>query len=216
MNRLDSAKIIFFPAPRGSAVAASFATLFVIGSCGVALWNIANGKSFLASGLAGVWPLLASGLWLILVSLLLWTEYSASGSVARSLLGLLGSFARRQFLACYSDRDNTQRLGRGFTCFGRRIVLDAIAIDQVKQLDWNTGQASARMGRDTSDWSIFLWYRLPENSRETVWHIASPGRKAQAYSLGHELVDFLRQAGPIRLVPGESDHVFVLAGAAKG
>lgn len=213
MNRLDSTEILFFPIPRGRAAATWITTLFVLGTCGVALRNIMNWKSLSTSGWLGAWPLAASGLWLVLVAALLWGIRSGCGSIGRSLLGLLGGFARREFLACYPGRDDSHRLARGFTFFGRRIVLDDIALDQLEQVDWNTGQASARAGHDVSDWGLFLWYRRVDNGREKIWHIASPGHKEQAYARGRELIDWLRRAGSVDLVPGKSDHVFVRPGA---
>ncbi|HEX4145743.1 MAG TPA: hypothetical protein VHY91_19715 [Pirellulales bacterium] len=100
--------------------------------------------------------IIASGLWLLLVAVIVRTWSRSVGGLRPFLIDSLGELAGRRFVAGTPNGDRPAEIRFGFDVLGRRFVQRALETERIESVSWSSGQATAFAGRDMKDWSVFL------------------------------------------------------------
>lgn len=202
------------PSP-GGCCGALGALAFVGGFVALAVGNLADYRH---TPLIGI---VASVLWLALVTFVLVVGVWAAGGIIPSAVACLGLLSRRDF-ADVSRDDKRVVIGFGYELFGRRFYYLRIDREQVTSVVMNTGQASAFAGRDMNDWSVVLWYRVPGRvppfphfrDDEEVYIVGPARARERTAELFQAFVAFLRAAGVV-LHPTDRDTEFRVGAAPE-
>jgi hypothetical protein len=191
----------------GAIVFASFLVFFIA----LAIYNLFHARA-----------IITSSIWLLLVGFILCGFCKELGG-KHVAINILGAFSIKESIQTVPRKDGPNEIQFGYYFFGFRFLYLKIAVDKITQVNWQTGQTSARLGKDAGDWSVGLWYehRDPEKSKrqhrmrnpEQEVHIVGPeASKEKAAAFGLAFVDFLRSSGA-SLVRGGDDCHFVRSGS---
>ncbi|MHC4169870.1 MAG: hypothetical protein ACYSWQ_23220 [Planctomycetota bacterium] len=164
--------------------------------------------------------LIASSIWLVLITMLVWWQSRKQGGLRRFLTNCLGDMFGRHFAEIPAQDLSPNGVRFGYELFGCRFINQTIRIDRIETVEWRTGQATDVAGRDMNDWHVCLWHDHCDPARsekQREWHrkpdqdvyiVGPSARKEKIEALGMELVAFLRAAGAA-LVQGEESNCFV-------
>jgi hypothetical protein len=199
------------PAP-GEGCGVVLLVLFLAGTVALAVYNLSDYPDLPFLGLV------ASVLWLALVSFTFVTGVWVAGGLWMSAVHALGEFSPAHFVEARRAGDQTV-IGFGYELFGRRFYYLRLDPARVESVVMNTGQATALAGRDMNDWSVVVWYWKsdvppPEpdpnlNDREV--YIPGPAHaRATTEEFFRPFVAFLRAAG-VPLEPTEKETAFRVA-----
>jgi hypothetical protein len=171
--------------------------------------------------------LIASVLWLALVTAMIWSGARDEGGLRAFLIARMGDLFGSRFVECEPVEVGQNQIRFGFQLLGRRFVQKSIRLDKIESVEWKTGQLSGMSGRDMGDWQVWVWFDHDDPARAEArrkWHrkpeqdlygVGPSGRKRRTEALGLSFVSFLRSAGA-DLVPGPTTTCFVRrAGAEK-
>jgi hypothetical protein len=194
---------LHIPIPRGTfyllrvviglAIAAAFLGFF----CALAVKNLLEirGSSILA--------IVASALWILLLTLVTGGMLYASGP-KQAAVNFLGHFSRKHFVALVPTGGGPARIGFGFQLFGLKFYRLLADLGGIAMVDWSSGQGSHFARKDIGDWDVAVWV-----SRESIRGTRPPGIGHDAMviylagfchprsiveSFGRELVEFLQKA----------------------
>jgi hypothetical protein len=175
--------------------------------------------------------LVSSSLWLVLITIILWSGSKTDGGFRKYLANRLGDLVGRRFVDAISQNAQPGEIRLGYKLLGHRVIQQIIAIEAIESIAWYTGQATDITKRDMNDWQVRLCvdhhdsdksakkrklkHRKPD---QDVYIIGPAMRKDLAEALGLSLVTFLRDAGAkltqgeiptsfIRQVQGRSDEI---------
>jgi hypothetical protein len=165
--------------------------------------------------------LVASILWLLLVTAMVWSASRQVGGLLLLLTNWIGDLFGRNFVSADSPEVQPRCIRFGFELLGLRLVERSILLDRIESLEWTTGQASALAGKDMDDWHVWLWYDHRDSGkteRQRRWGARKPeqdlhgigpaGRKEHTEILARSLLAFLQTAG-VDLVQGADPTCFV-------
>jgi hypothetical protein len=197
------------PKSRGEIVSTGFLS-FIVVSAFLAVLNLANHDA-----------IILSIIWLLLVGWILWSKCQDAGGIRGYLIDWLAVFAGRDFVSVPQEDTHQARIRFGYDLFGRRFYQKDIGFDRIESVEWSTGQATSRAGRDMNDWSVTLWYDHGDSERskkhhmlrkpdQNIYIVGSSRPKEDTATLGKEFVSFLSGVG-VLLVRGEGDNVYVRA-----
>jgi len=169
----------------------------------------------LCSGVA----LIASSLWLILVTSWSWSACREAGGFYRFLINWLGGLAGRRFIESVPVDAQPRVIRFGFELLGHCFMQKSISLDSIESVEWNTGQATDMADYDRNDWHVWVWFnrnassrdkkqRTPRKADQDLYGVGPSTRKPLTEALGLSLVAFLRDAGA-DLVPGTTPTCFV-------
>lgn len=178
-----------------------------------------------ASNLLQRIALLPSAVWLLLVCMVLSGLLYEFG-FRTAAINVLGGLTTDHFVACVDSGAQPPVVHFGFRFLGYPFYYLTIAVADVMEVYWNTGQASYHAKRDLNDWHVVLCYehhdpektakerafeekcpRARRTASQDLYLVGSSGPKTVTAAFGLALVEFLRQAG-VNLVPGEDDCHF--------
>ncbi len=171
--------------------------------------------------------LIASTIWLAFVTVIVWTGSQAEGGVWRFLISLVGELFGKRFAEWNPAEEQPRGIRFGFQLGSHRFVERYIFVDGIQLVEWCTGQATDRMGRDMNDWCIFVWFsrdlparpletkKLYRNPHQGLIAVGPSASKVRTEALGQSLVSFIPSAGA-DLVQGDSSTCFVRASSEKG
>jgi hypothetical protein len=163
--------------------------------------------------------IIASVIWLALVTTILWTPAKRAGGLRRFLTNCLGELFGRNFVEAVSLDAPAKEIRFGYELFGHRFIQHSVAIDKIESIEWKTGQATDMAGRDMKDWSVCLWFDHGDpvkSEKKRKWRkpdqdisIVGPARRKEiTEAFGLSFVTFLRAAGA-QLSPGGKSSCFV-------
>lgn len=180
---------------RGEFIAVVVGTPILVGASALALSNLINRVA-----------LLPSAVWIALMLFVLTVNIREAG-FRPFCTSLLAAFSRRQLLRVCSGPDGST-LEVGFKFLGSKVVQRRIQAGDLVALEWKTGQASEMAERDVGDWSVIVWYRHGDSTREIAERerglrrpgevplIIGPARPRQiTESLAHRTLAFLHDSG---------------------
>jgi hypothetical protein len=174
----------------------------------VALLNLTRGEG-----------LIASLLWLTLVTAVSWTACREAGGLRRFLINRVAVLG---WPFMESGAPETGNIRVGFQFAGRRFIQRRVSLNRIKAVEWTTGQATSMSGRDMNDWTVWLWFEdhdpvraegrrkwLGRNAEQDLYGIGPSARKDRAEALGLSVVNFLREAGVDLITDSKSSACFV-------
>ena len=164
--------------------------------------------------------ILASSIWIALVTTILWSASKDAGGSRKLLINCLGSLFGHNFVEATSPDAPAKEIRFGFNLFGRKIIRRSLPIERIESVYWSTGQATSMAGRDMNDWSICLWFDhrdLARSERERkikyrkpdqeVYIVGPERRKKITEKFGLDFAEFLRESGA-QLVRNDKDNGF--------
>ncbi|MFO0819368.1 MAG: hypothetical protein U1A77_15585 [Pirellulales bacterium] len=193
----------------GSAVASTIGYSLVLSFVVVAICNLVFVRYI------PIVAVIASLLWLLLVSWVVVGNIRDEGGVRQYLINRLGVYAGRQFVRA-TPQHEAKTISFGYSMFGRYLTYLIVDTNAISSIDWSSGQATAMAGRDMSDWHVALWYHYPDGPQkkpfpgvreEEVFIIGPSGPRATAELFGKQLVEFLNCVG-VDLFPGCDDREY--------
>lgn len=198
------------PKSRGEVIFQSVITVVVVFFALLAMVNLCSGVG-----------LIASIIWLALVTMMIWTTSKRDGGLRRFLINRMGELFGSRFVESYLADAQPGAIGFGFQLLGHRFIQQCIPLDRIESVEWNTGQATDMAGRDMNDWRVWIWYdhndptkaeekrkwRHPK-AEQDLYGVGPSTRKDRAEVLGLSLVAFLRNAGA-DLIQGTTTTCFV-------
>jgi hypothetical protein len=147
--------------------------------------------------------LIASIIWIALVTVATWTACKEAGGWRGFLINHLGDVLGQRFIESVPGS-----IRFGFQCLGHRFIQRSIPLDKVKAVEWTAGQATSMAKRDMNDWTVWLWFehgnaakteamrKWPgRNPEQDLCGIGPSDRKKRSEMLGLSVVGFLREAG---------------------
>jgi hypothetical protein len=166
--------------------------------------------------------MIASVIWLALVTTMLWTPSKRAGGLRRFLTNCLGELFGRNFVEAVSLDAPAKEIRFGYELFGHRFIQRSVAIDKIESIECKTGQATDMAGRDMNDWSVCLWFdhgdpvKSEKKRKSRIWrkpdqniYTVGPARRKEITEIfGLSFVAFLRAAGA-QLSGGEKSSYFV-------
>ena len=152
--------------------------------------------------------LIASSLWIILVTIWNWAQCREQGGFRRFLINWMGGLAGRRFVEVGAVDASPRNVHFGFELFGYCFIQKSIPLNSIETVEWSTGQATSMAGHDRNDWRICIWfdqddtikienkkkrgYRKPD---QDIYCVGPSACKSKTEDLGLSLVAFLRDAG---------------------
>jgi hypothetical protein len=170
--------------------------------------------------------LISSSLWLVLVTMIVWSGSKGDGGFRKYLTNRLGDLVGRRFVVSTSKEAQPREIHFGYELLGHRVIQQRIEIDTIESIVWKTGQATDMAGRDMNDWHVCLWFdhNDPDKSEkkrklrkpdQDIYIVGPSTRKDRAEALGLSFVAFLRDAGA-KLTQGAIPTCFVRQGSEAG
>ncbi len=184
-------------------------TLIIVAVTMFAIKNVINGIA-----------LIASGIWIALVTLLIWSGSREHGGPHKFLIHYIVDLFGRHYAEVSARTLPSREIQFGSELLGYRFPRHNISIRKIETLEWNTGQATFMAGRDMDDWQVCLWYDHdgPSKSEEQhSWHrkpgqdsyVVGPSAKLRnTEALGMQLVALIQAAGAA-LVKVENSTRFI-------
>lgn len=175
-----------------------------IGCSLIGLFTLAALNNLLHVSQVYVTAIIASLLWLLLITFLTVSSVLDEGGIRQFMISFLGIFSRYHFIRATPGTDQAITICVGYIMFGRphcRLTIDSRAISSI---DWSSGQATAIAGRDMDDWHLTLWYHHSQGPRqkptpgmrsEEIFFIGPSGPRETIDEFGQQLVAFLKNAG---------------------
>jgi hypothetical protein len=191
------------------AVVVSFTLLAVVNLCG------------------GV-GLIASFIWLTLVTSTIWSASRREGGLRKFLISQIGDVFGRHFVEWDSIDAQRSDIHFGFELFGHRFLQKSILLDKIQSVEWSTGQATSMAGRDMNDWTVWVWFDRDDPVRaeaqrkcrlkpdQDLYGVGPADGKERTEALGLSFISFLRSAG-LDLIQSATTTCFVRrTGEEKG
>jgi hypothetical protein len=194
------------PKSRGMTIFKITITVIVILSSMLAVFNLFNRIS-----------IIASSIWLIFITMMIWTACKKEGGLRNFLVNRLGDVAGRQFVESVPQDMQPIEVNFGYQLFGHRFIQRTIALDKIETVEWCHGQATDMAGRDMNDWSVYLWFDHDNSAKRKKWsrkpdqdiYIVGPSRRWEdTDAFGRSFVGFLCAAGAV-LVRCDKTFCFV-------
>jgi hypothetical protein len=174
------------------------------------------------------YALVASIIFLFIAAFGFWCTLHYEGGFKGLFVHFLGHFSSQHFTEIVSlelvstDDTPSDRLRFGFVLREKAYYYVELPCSSVSSVEWSTGQASDRVGRDMNDWHVILWYhdttgakRLdPDLRSEEVYIVGRFGPRAEVETLGNRFVEFLRSAN-VAIHRTEYDTEYSSTGKSK-
>ena len=145
---------------------------------------------------------IASVIWIAFTVWCVWMSISMDGGFQKWSIARLGQFGQKRFVWIDHIEGEPPRISIGFRMFGRRYFYDSFPVDELRQVRWNSGQASAMSRQEMADWSAvvsFHWTEPPSkwwsHNYRGMCGFGFQGEKAHIAAFGESLVAFLRRTG---------------------
>jgi hypothetical protein len=197
------------PRPRSQTAWVIRFTLFVAVFSVLAIVDLARGDA-----------VLASVLWLVLVTSLVWAHARNAGGLCAYALDTLAAAFGQHFAQTTDGGIALGELRFGYDLGRHRFVRRTFPLSAVHEVLWRPGQATAVAGKDKNDWHVSILYahgdpaqteRMRKWSPHPEWDLymlGFEGPEEHAKALGRDLVAMVHTAG-LSLVPGKDDQTFV-------
>ena len=179
--------------------------LTVLGACNLLLFQSSHFVS-----------ILASCLWLLTTSWIIFENIRDAGGIRLYLVHLLRVYSKQHVVRAIPEHD-AKSIAIGYLMFGRFLTYLTIDVSALTSVEWNSGQATAMARRDLDDWHVALWYRssssqlkksCPGMRQEEISILGPSGSRASVEVFGIQLVEFLGAVG-VELTPGRNDQEFI-------
>jgi len=194
------------PRSRGMTIFLTTITVIAVLSSLLAMFNLFNRIA-----------IIASSIWLIFITIMIWTACKKAGSLRNFLINRLGDMAGRQFVESTPQDAQPIEIRFGYQLFGHRFIQRTIALDKIESVEWCPGQATGMTGRDMKDWSVYLWFDHDDPTKRKKWsrkpdqdiYVVGPSKRWEdTDAFGRSFVGFLCAAGAV-LVQCDKTFCFV-------
>ena len=194
----------------GSAICATIGYSVVIA---FTILGISNVLLFQSTQVVSI---IASCLWLLTASWIIFENVRDAGGIRLYLVHLLRVYSKQHLVRAVPDHD-AKTIAIGYLMFGRFLTCFTIDVSALASVEWNSGQATAMAGREMNDWHVALWYRssssqlkksFPGMRQEEISILGPSGPRVSIEAFGKQLVEFLGAVG-VELTPGRNDREFI-------